>query len=319
MTPKGPKAAEPSHVLEIWKRRRFLPENRRVLLAEALAAGRNIRLMEAHNGLSAMLASAATAAGPGGARLEFDGIWVSSLTTSAAKGLPDAELYSLDRRLDTIQEICASTPKIVVVDLDTGGIDPNLPYVCGRLEDMGVNAIVIEDKRFPKRNSLLPNDGAAMESAEDFAAKIAQACNIRLSKNFLIFGRIESLITGQGVPDALRRAKAYLEAGAAGLFIHSKAKTPTEILAFLAQYKQLCSELGRNAPLMVTPTTYSSITDDELFRAGAQIAIHANHLLRSAFRSMELVCKTILEHDRNLESEELCVPVSRLFEVVGNV
>ncbi|HLG60940.1 MAG TPA: isocitrate lyase/phosphoenolpyruvate mutase family protein [Ktedonosporobacter sp.] len=296
---------------------KVLPDKRRPLLKSVLQHGRGIRLVEAHNGLSALVASTATFYGEDSRKAYFDGIWVSSLTCSAAQGLPDCELNSIERRLETIEEICNATDKFLVVDGDTGGEPVNFQYICNRLETMGVSAIVVEDKEYPKRNSLSVKATHHLEDPHVFAQKIRQGKDVLLSDDFMIFARLESLIAGAGIEDALVRARIYLEAGVDGIMIHSKERTADEVYAFLREYEGLCTELNMRKPVICVPTTYNAVTDEELFQHGANIVIHANHLLRAAYSAMQKVCQTILQNDRNLEAEELCVPVSLLFNVVG--
>lgn len=295
---------------------RILPDVRRASLRSLLERAQGVRIIEAHNGLSALIASTSCLETDSD-RLEFDGLWVSSLTSSAAKGLPDIELGSFERRLETIEEIVQVTRKPVIVDGDTGGEAVHFEYLCSKLERIGVSAVVIEDKQYPKRNSLSGDATHTLEDPHLFAAKIWRGRSALLSDDFMVFARLESLIANQGVEDALARARLYLQAGADGIMIHSKDRTIDQVYAFLERYHDLCAELGFRRPLICVPTTYNSVTDHNLFQRGANIVIHANHLLRAAHHAMQQVCQTILQHDRSLEADQLCIPVAHLFELVG--
>lgn len=297
---------------------RALPDKRRGSLKYLLNQSCGVKVIEAHNGLSAIVSSSVCCEDNVDKKvIEFDGLWVSSLTSSASRGLPDTELSGIERRLETIQETLNASAKLLIVDGDTGGDTANLEYLCCRLESMGVSAIVIEDQQYPKRNSLSKEAMHRLEDPEIFANKILRAKKVLISDDFMVFARLESLIAGQGMEDALARTRTYLLAGADGIVIHSKKKTPDEVYSFLERYEALSAELGFRKPIICIPTTYNSVTDDELFQHGVNIVIHANHLLRAAHRAMQMVCKTILQNGRSLEAESLCTSVSNLFEVVG--
>jgi phosphoenolpyruvate phosphomutase len=296
---------------------RVLPEQRRAQLRARLAAGQNLRLIEAHSGLSALVGGTAQLATGSDPAIEFDGLWISSLTSSAARGLPDMEMYILERRLELIEEIAAVTGKIIVVDGDTGGDPAMFAYLCARLEAIGVCAVVIEDKQHPKRNSLSLSSTHVLEEPSRFADKIQMTKPLLRSPDFHIFARLESLIAGESVTDALARARTYLLGGADGIMIHSKSRDPESIYQFLRDYRALCAELGMDRPVMCVPTTYNTVTAQSLFDRGARIVVHANHMLRAAHFAMQQVCEQILRHDRTLEVDNVCTPVSDLFRIVG--
>lgn len=261
-----------------------------------------IRIIEAHNGISALV----------GQQSGFDGLWVSSLTSSAAKGLPDAEVVDNIARLGVVDEICNVTSKPVIVDGDTGGSSEQFEYFVHGLEIRGVSAVIIEDKVFPKRNSLDANGKQILEEPHIFAQKIRRGKDISIMDGFMVIARLESLIAGMGVGDAMKRAELYIDAGADGIMIHSKDASPTDILKFAKAYRKRF-----DLPLVAVPTTYNQITDAELVEHGFNIIIHANHLLRASYAAMVRVVRTILAHDRNLEVEALCAPVSDIFKLVG--
>jgi len=261
------------------------------------------RILEAHNGISAIIVNDS----------DFDGVWESSFTDSASKGLPDADIVGLDSRCQVIEQIRNVTDKPIIFDGDTGGEATNFEYMVKKLERLGVSAVVIEDKMFPKRNSL---DDKAIQLQEDpdvFATKIKRGKSSFKDKDFMIIARIESLISGRGMEDALKRADKYVRAGADGIMIHSRSKEPDEILEFAREYKKQ----GLNRYLVCVPTSYNTITEKELRKAGFNVVIYANHLLRASYKAMKDVANTILANGRSLEADPLCSSVNEIFEKVG--
>ena len=297
-----------------------LPEKRRGKLKSLLQAGKTVRVLEAHNGLSGIVANNAKIEGVlenDPIAREFDAIWESSLTDSASKGHPDIEVVSFDSRLNTIHEILAVTSKPLIVDGDTGGDANNFEYMVSKLERAGVSAVIIEDKVFPKRNSLEAGTQQTLENPDAFAQKIKRGKSVQATEDFMIIARLESLIAGKGLDDALARAKIYLLAGVDGIMIHSKSKSPDEILQFSKSYLQLLKELDLDKPLVCVPTTYNTITEEELSAAGFRVIIYANHLLRAAYKSMIEVSKTLLLNQRSFEADPSCAPVREIFKAVG--
>ncbi|MFX1495671.1 MAG: isocitrate lyase/phosphoenolpyruvate mutase family protein, partial [Promethearchaeota archaeon] len=244
---------------------------------------------------------------------EFDAIWESSLTESAAKGYPDANVIGPESRYDTIRQILNSSTKPVIVDGDTGGDATNFEYFVRHIEDMGVSMVIIEDKIFPKRNSLDPASNQTQEDPDIFAIKIERGKNVQLSQDFMIAARIESFISGAGLEDAIFRAKKYLNAGADAIMIHSKDDSPSDIFNFAKKYY----EIDLRKPLICVPTTYNIVTEDDLRKHGFNIVIYANHLLRSAHKIMKETALNILKNRRAFEAESLCSPVRTIFEDVG--
>lgn len=297
-------------------KKRVSPESRRKSLRNLLKEKDLIRVIEAHNGISAIIANN-THYEMEGELYEFDAIWESSLTDSAAKGYPDAEIVGPESRYETIRQILNSSTKPIIVDGDTGGDATNFEYFIRTLEDMGVSMVIIEDKVFPKRNSLDPGARQIQEDPDVFALKIKRGKNIQLSSDFMIIARIESLISGLGLEDALFRAKKYLKAGADGIMIHSKNVNPKEIIDFAIKYENLSKELGSRKPLICVPTTYNTITEEELKNVGFNIVIYANHLLRSAHKAMEETASMILRNRRGFEAESKCSPIRHIFKDVG--
>ncbi|MEE2987558.1 MAG: phosphoenolpyruvate mutase [Nitrospinota bacterium] len=298
----------------------ILPEARRRKLKSILLEGRLVLVMEAHNGLSGIIANDTRVEGESGNKKiyrEFDALWESSLTDSASKGYPDIEIVSFDSRLQTIYEILAVTNKPMIVDGDTGGDSNNFEYVVTKLERTGVSAVIIEDKVFPKRNSLESGVQQILQEPEVFAQKIRRGKKVQMTSDFMIIARLESLIAGMEMGDALERTRSYLKAGADGIMIHSKSDSPAEIMEFAKHYRKLMNELGMKIPLICVPTAYNSVTEEELRTAGFNIVIYANQLLRSAYKAMEEVARTILLNQRSFEANPLCASVQEIFKTVG--
>ena len=292
------------------------PEKRLRLLREKLDQKGFVRLIEAHSGISALVGESASSQSDRGV-VEYDGFWESSLTDSASKGLPDVEIVSIDSRINTISEIMEVTYKPIVVDGDTGRSPLEFEYMVRRLERLGVSAVIIEDKIYPKGNSLDTTAKQTLEDPRVFAEKIQRGKKEALTDDFMVIARLESLISGTGLEDALERAETYIRAGVDGVMIHSHKNGADEIFDFARLYNSLCENLGTRPPLVCVPTTYNLITGQELERHGFNIVIHANHLLRASYKAMEEAASSILAHDRGFEAELLCAPTSKIFEVVG--
>jgi len=298
----------------------ILPEVRRGKLKALLSEREIVRVLEAHNGLSGIIANNACIEGQSNqvpVQREFDAIWESSLTDSASKGHPDIEVVSFDSRLQSINEILAVTHKPMIVDGDTGGDANNFEYMVTKLERAGVSAVIIEDKVFPKRNSLEPGVQQMLQEPEIFSQKIQRGKSAQISTDFMIIARLESLIAGKSVDDALFRAQIYLEAGADGVMFHSKEKDPTQIMEFAKHYQKMTRKIKCKKPMVCVPTTYNTLTEDELRAAGFSIVIYANHLLRSANKAMEETARTILLNQRSFEVDPICSPVREIFQTVG--
>ena len=292
------------------------PEKRRSLLRESIDAQGFVRLIDAHSGISALVGESARSEHANEVH-EFDGFWESSLTDSASKGHPDAQVVSVDSRLHTIREILEVTNKPVIVDGDNGRSPMEFEHLVRRLDALGVSGVVIEDKQFPKRNSL---DRSARQTLEDpnlFSQKISRGKQAALNDDFMVIARVESLIAGTGMDDALERSASYLHAGAHGIMIHSHRDDPKEILAFAKEYGKLRRQLSKPPILVCVPTTYNLISDRDLAGHGFNIIIHANHLLRSSYKAMKEAAQAILMNDRSFEAEPHCAPISEVFQVVG--
>ncbi|BFT94820.1 MAG: phosphoenolpyruvate mutase [Minisyncoccus archaeiphilus] len=288
------------------------PSFRMKQLRRALQVKPLIRIMEVHNGLTGLIVEK-TKVNKDGKSIEFDGMWESSLTDSTSKGKPDNSSVDVTSRIQTIEQILEVTTKPIIVDGDNGGLSEHFVFTVKTLERLGVSAVIIEDKVGAKRNSLFGTDvDQEQDTIEDFSEKISIGKKSQVSKDFMIIARIESLILEKGMEDALKRAKAYINAGADGIMIHSKSKTPDEILEFCREYKKF----EYRVPLVVVPSTYSMITEDELIEAGVSIVIYANHMLRSAYPAMLETAKTILEHGRALEADEKCLSIKEIIKLI---
>ncbi|HII17045.1 TPA: phosphoenolpyruvate mutase [Candidatus Woesearchaeota archaeon] len=288
------------------------PDIRMKRLRRLLDAKQIVRVLEVHNGLTGLIAEHTSNTKERSVE-EFDGMWVSSLTDSTAKGKPDIEYVDLTSRLNTIHEILDVTTKPIIVDGDTGGLIEHFPFTVRTLERIGVSAIIIEDKVGLKKNSLFGTDVAQQQDTiEGFSEKIHAGKQAQVTEQFMIIARIESLILKAGVADALKRAKAYIAAGADGVMIHSKEKTPDEVLEFCKAY----ASFDQKVPLVAVPSTYNIITEKELADAGVSVVIYANHMLRSAYPAMVTTARSILEHGRSYEADAQCMPIKEILELI---
>ncbi len=288
------------------------PDIRLKRLRRLIDAKPVVRVLEAHTPLCGLIIEHAQA-NVDGVKREFDAMWSSSLTDSTAKGKPDIEALDHTSRLQNINDIFEVTTKPLIYDADTGGLAEHFSFTVKTLERIGVSAVIIEDKVGLKKNSLFGTEVDQQQaSIEEFCHKINVGKQSQVTDDFMIIARIESLILEQGMDDAIARAKAYIEAGADGIMIHSRHKDPAEILAFCGIY----GELEKQVPLIVVPTSYNSITDTELAEAGVNIVIYANHLLRAAYPAMSDVAHSILRHGRSAECEEQCMPIKAILDLI---
>jgi phosphoenolpyruvate phosphomutase / 2-hydroxyethylphosphonate cytidylyltransferase len=298
-------------------RKSVTPGTRLAALRRLLDEKKTVRLIDAHNGLSGLIGDRARTT-VGGVTRDFDALWESSFTDSASKGLPDASIVGFDSRLHTINEILHVTTKPLVVDGDTGGEAHQLRNLVRQLERLGVSAVVIEDKVYPKRNSLDPAAVHELEDPEVFAGKIVAGKRAALTGDFMIVARVESLIAQAGMNDALLRAERYIQAGVDGIMIHSRQQDGGEVLAFAESYEALCRRLGRRPALGCVPTTYNHLSEDELARRGFNIIIYANHLMRACYRVMSMVADRILATGGSRAVDDLCSPVHEVLAATGH-
>ena len=289
------------------------PEKRLKKLRNLIQMKPIVRILETHNGLTGRIVEL-TGIYEGESFREFDGMWESSLTDSTSKGKPDTGCVDITARIRTINEILDVTTKPMIVDADNGGLTEHFVYTVKTLERLGVSAVIIEDKIGLKRNSLFGTDVVQrQDTIENFSQKILEGKKAQITKDFMIIARIESLILKQGQKDALRRAKAYIKAGADGIMIHSKEKDPGEILTFCENYNILVDKV----PLIVVPSTYSQITEEELMEAGINVVIYANQLLRSAYPNMLKTANSILKHHRAKEaSDKYCISIKEILDLI---
>jgi len=288
------------------------PQMRMKSLKERIYSKKPVRILEAHNGLTGLIVEKTKVEKDGKVR-EFDGMWISSLCDSTAKGKPDIELVDLTSRLNTINDILEVTTKPIIVDGDTGGQIEHFVYTVKTLERLGVSAIIIEDKTGLKKNSLF---GTEVKQTQDtighFCEKIRAGREARVTSDFMIISRIESLIAKAGMDDAIKRAEAYIEAGTDGIMIHSKEKDGTEIIEFCEKY----AKLERRVPLIVVPTSYNFMKEEQLVELGVSVIIYANHLIRSAYPAMVNTAKSILENERSKEASENCMPIKEILTLI---
>ena len=288
------------------------PEQRMKSLKELIYSKKPIRILEAHNGLTGLIVEKTKIEKDGKVK-EFDGMWISSLCDSTAKGKPDIELVDLTSRLNTINEILEVTTKPIIVDGDTGGQIEHFVYTVKTLERLGVSAIIIEDKTGLKKNSLFGTEVTqTQDTIEHFCEKIRAGREARVTSDFMIISRIESLIAKNGMDDAIKRAKAYIEAGSDGIMIHSKESDGKEIIEFCRLYNQL----ENRVPLVVVPTSYNFMTENELSELGINVVIYANHLIRSAYPAMVNTAKSILLNERSKEASINCMPIKEILNLI---
>lgn len=292
-----------------------MPEYRRKRLRQLLSLCPIVKTLEVHSGLTGLIAEK-TIVEQDGELDQFDAMWVSSLCDSTAKGKPDIELVDMTSRFRTIDDIMEVTTKPIIFDGDTGGLIEHFVYTVRTLERMGVSAVIIEDKTGLKRNSLFGTEvSQTQDSIEHFCEKIAAGKRTQLTDAFMIIARIESLILEQGMEDALARARAYVGAGADGIMIHSRRKDPAEILTFCDLFRQE----DPNTPIVVVPTSFNSVTEEELTAHGVNIVIYANQLTRSAFPAMQQTAVDILRYHRAQEVDQRLMPISEILTLIDEL
>ncbi|MDC0521712.1 phosphoenolpyruvate mutase [Candidatus Pelagibacter sp.] len=290
------------------------PSNRVSTLKRSILNKDITRILESHNALTGLIIEN-TFINKNNKKIEFDGMWSSSLTDSATKGLPDNSSLSFSSRISSLQNMLDVTTKPVVFDADNGGQLEHLAFLVRSLERSGVSAIIMEDKVGLKKNSLFNNQsGARQDKPSEFAKKIKKICRTRKSEDFMVIARIESFILGKGLNDALKRAEIYSKSGADAIFIHSKEKTPKEIFAFAKAFKK--SKFFK--PLVSVPSTYSIVYEKELIKNGFKLVIYANQLLRSAYPAMVNTAKTILKNSRAFEADKKIIPIKEVISLIKN-
>ena len=288
------------------------PDVRRSTLRRMLAAKPLLRFLDLHNGLTGLIIENVFVQKDIG-KVEFDGMWASSLTDSTSKGKPDIEAVDTTARISTLNEVLEVTTKPIIYDGDTGGKPEHFQFTVRSLERLGISAVIIEDKTGLKKNSLLGTKvDQTQSSIDDFSEKIKMGKAAQQTDEFMIIARIESLILGRGIEDAISRAKAFINAGADGIMIHSREKKPDEIFEFCKLY----NEFEERKPLVAVPSSYSQTYESELQMHGVNVVIYANQLLRSAYPAMLETAVSILECGRSFESEKRMITIKQILELI---
>jgi phosphoenolpyruvate mutase len=289
-----------------------MPDQRRGRLKKLLEMKPLVSIMEAHSGITGLIVEK-TIVTEEGKTHQFDGMWSSSLCDSTSKGKPDIELLDMSTRFKTLDEIMDVTTKPIIVDGDTGGQTEHFVYNIRTMERMGVSAVIIEDKTGLKKNSLFGTDvEQTQDSIENFSAKLKAGRAALKSNDFLLIARIESLILDKGMEDALERAFAFTKAGAHGIMIHSRKKDPSEIFEFCDKFRAI----DKTSPLVVVPTSFNSVTEEEFAARGVNIVIYANQFTRSGFPAMKHVAETILSTHRAKEADDLCMSIKEILTLI---
>jgi len=288
------------------------PEIRLKRLRRLISSKKIVRIIEAHNGLTGLIVEQ-TQVNINGEVREFDGMWASSLTDSTSKGKPDIEAVDITARVSMINDLIEVTTKPIIFDGDTGGKTEHFVFTVRTLERLGVSAVIIEDKVGLKKNSLFGTDvEQKQETIELFCEKIKTGKRAQVTDDFMIIARIESLILKVGMEDAIIRAKSYIEAGADGIMIHSKEKEPNEIFEFCKHYQKF----SKKVPLVVVPSTFDTVYENELSEAGVNVVIYANQMLRSAYPAMLATAKQILTYQRAYECRENLMSIKEILTLI---
>lgn len=289
-----------------------MPDSRRARLRKLINMKGTINAIEAHSGITGLIAEKTTVL-QDGKTYQFDAMWISSLCDSTAKGKPDIELVDMTSRFRTIDDIMEVTTKPIIFDGDTGGMTEHFVYTVRSLERMGVSMVIIEDKTGLKKNSLFGTEVEQTQaSIEEFSAKIAAGKKAQKTKDFMICARIESLILEKGMEDALKRAFAFTAAGADAIMIHSRKKDPSEIKEFISKFRAKDS----TTPIVIVPTSFNSVYEDEWKALGVNVIIYANQLTRTGFPAMQNAAKTILENHRAKECDDMCMSIKDIITLI---
>ena len=297
------------------KEKLSMPEYRRKRLRQLLKIRPIVKAIEVHSGITGLIAEK-TVVENNGELDQFDAMWISSLCDSTAKGKPDIELVDMTSRFRTIDDVTEVTTKPIIFDGDTGGLTEHFVYTVRTLEKMGVSAIIIEDKTGLKKNSLFGTEVLqTQDSIENFSAKIAAGKKAQLTDDFMIIARIESLILERGMEDALERAHAFVKAGADAIMIHSRKKEPDEILEFCDKFRNC----DNTTPIVVVPSSFNTITEEELMEHGVNIVIYANQLTRSAVPAMQKTAEDILRYHRAKEVDDRLMPIKQIITLIDEL
>ena len=289
-----------------------MPDIRRGRLRKLINMKGLITAMEAHSGITGLIVEN-TKVLQEGKTYQFDAMWVSSLCDSTAKGKPDIELVDMTSRFRTIDDIMEVTTKPIIFDGDTGGQTEHFVYTVRSLERMGVSMVIIEDKTGLKKNSLFGTEVKQTQAAiPDFCEKIRAGKSAQKTREFMICARIESLILERGMEDALERAFAFSDAGADAIMIHSRKKDPAEIFEFVEKFR----EKNSVTPVVVVPTSFNTVTEDEFKARGVNAVIYANQLTRTGFPAMQDAARTILENHRAKECDDKCMSIKEIITLI---
>ena len=303
---------ETSSISELLNELKSTPDSRRKSLRKLLLTNKAIRFLDIHNGLSGLIIEH-TKVKIKNKIEEFHGMWASSLTNSTAKGKPDIEAVDLTERSQLLNEVLEVTSKPIIYDGDTGGKPEHFVFTVKSLERLGVSAIIIEDKIGLKKNTLFGTDVfQQQDSIKAFCKKISEGKKAKKTEEFMIIARIESLILNKGQKDALKRAQSYINSGADGIMIHSRNRDPKEIFEFCKKY----NKFKNRKPLVVVPSSFSQVKEQDLIKAGANIIIYANHLLRSVYPNMTKTAESILKNKRSLEAEKNLLSIKQILELI---
>ena len=288
------------------------PNLRISILKRLIDSKRFIRVIEAHNPLSALIGEKANYLKRNVTR-EFDCLWSSSLADSLTRGKPDNQSVDYSTRISGLNEIFDVTTKPIIFDGDNGGEMHHIPYLIKTLERLGTSAIAIEDKIGVKQNSLFSDQSSSkQDSIKDFCKKIKLIQKTKKSEDFMLIARIESLIMKKGLNDALKRAEAYSKAGCDMILIHSKSNDTDELFKFSNRFKK--SKYFK--PLVCVPSTYSHVKERDLIKNHFSIVIYANQLLRSIYPSMVETTLSILKNQRAKESEKKLMRVKEIISLI---
>jgi phosphoenolpyruvate mutase len=288
------------------------PDIRLKRLRRLISSKPLVRILESHSGLTGLICENVQVE-VNGKQQEFDGMWSSSLTDSTAKGKPDIEAVDVTTRLHNINDMLECTTKPMIYDGDTGGKSEHFVFTVRTLERLGISAIIIEDKVGLKKNSLFGTEvEQQQDTIQDFCYKISAGKKAQITTDFMIIARIESLICGKDINDALQRAFAYIQAGTDAIMIHSKEKSGEDIKEFCLKFR----EKDNNTPLVVVPSSYNHIKEFEFVSWGANVVIYANHMLRSAYPAMLSVAKSILANQRSMEADQQCMSINEILTLI---
>ena len=291
------------------------PNLRISILKRLIDKKKFVRVLEAHNPISALIAEKASYT-KNGIVQEFDCMWSSSLADSTTRGKPDNQSVDYSTRLFGLNEIFDVTTRPMIFDGDNGGEMHHIPYLIKTLERLGVSAIAIEDKIGVKQNSLFADQSKSkQDSIKNFCKKIKLIQKTKKSNDFLLITRIESLIMNKGLKDALKRAEAYSKAGCDLILIHSKSKHTKEIFEFSSQFKK--SKYFKH--LVCVPSTYSHVKEKDLIKNHFSVVIYANHLLRSIYPAMTSAAEGILKDQRSKDIEKKLTSIKEIISLIPKI